>query len=290
VGCHKLVSELSSGLDSIGAEWAPCLGVRSCFDIAARTKTPFLLKALGNIDSLSPKSAAELSGISFLLGGTAIVVGTHANCYRMRKDVLYFRHGIWCATGATALSLMEGKPPKLEKFKKAKVRICGPALKSARKRSGFSVQKLASLLGISRQTLYRYEAELIGASQENASAIEGVLGSLPLSQAHCIPSPHAKTFKFMQMDAVRVGSPFEIFAKESRVSLMVSSFSDVREAKKRSGAYSQIAPVMRSLPLFLTEKKQGDSFFGIAQVSKSELSKLGSKQELISLVRSRGKN
>ena len=148
------------------------------FDLAARRDNLFLLiKVLYNIDGLNQETAGEMLFLSKHLKGSPVVIGEKTRDHSIEAGVAYFRYGI-PAVDVTTLSdyLLEKIPPLIyAEHGGLYVHIDGNFLKEERIKKNISLGAMASLLGVSRRTISKYEEGEMAASVDVAVKLEEIL-------------------------------------------------------------------------------------------------------------------
>ncbi len=148
------------------------------FDIAARReKLLLLIKALYNIDGLNEETANEMRFLSRHLHGNPVVVGEKTRDHSLEAGVVYFRHGVPAVDINTLHDyFIENMPPLIyAEHGGLYVNIEGSILKEERIKKNISLGALASMLGVSRRTISKYEEREMAASVDVALKLEEIL-------------------------------------------------------------------------------------------------------------------
>jgi len=149
------------------------------FDVAARKDDTLLLcKVLFNIDGLNEETAREMKYLAEYLGGSAIVVGAKTRDQMLEDSVVYMRYDILALNVQTlhdyfvenVRPLVSAAPGGLY------VSIEGDLLKKARIDHSMSLGTLASMVGVSRRTISKYEEEGMDASIDVVIQLEDIFG------------------------------------------------------------------------------------------------------------------
>ncbi|MDD3042685.1 MAG: transcriptional regulator [Methanosarcinaceae archaeon] len=147
------------------------------FDIAARKGEDLLLcKVLFNIDGLNEGTAREMKYLAEFLGGSAIVVGAKTRNQRLEDSVVYMRYDILALSVQTLFDyFVENVPPLVAAAPGGLyVSIEGNVLKEARTKEAMSLGTLASMVGVSRRTISKYEEEGMDASIDVVIQLEEI--------------------------------------------------------------------------------------------------------------------
>ncbi len=148
------------------------------FDIAARRDNLLLLiKIISNIDGLNEETTKEMQFLSRHLHGYPIVIGEKTRDHSLEGGVVYFRYGIPAININTMQDyFIEEMPPLIyAEHGGLYVNLDGFILKQERMKKNISLGALASLLGVSRRTISKYEDGEMAASVDVAIKLEEVL-------------------------------------------------------------------------------------------------------------------
>jgi len=148
------------------------------FDIAARRSNLLLLiKIISNIDGLNEETTKEMQFLSRHLHGYPIVIGEKTRDHSLEGGVVYFRYGIPAINISTMQDyFIEEMPPLIyAEHGGLYVNLDGFILKQERIKKNISLGALASLLGVSRRTISKYEDGEMAASVDVAIKLEEVL-------------------------------------------------------------------------------------------------------------------
>ena len=176
----ELLNEVENSLRKANFEFSERCNVRpSCFDIAARKGRGFLLiKVFTNLGGIPVDYAHELHLISNHLMCSPLMVGMSTPKNSMEDDAVYTRHGILAITPLTLLNILLHKQFPLVEAKPGGfyIRLDGQAIRKQRQKLGLSLGDLATMIGVSRRTVYGYERNLTRASISIALKLESTLG------------------------------------------------------------------------------------------------------------------
>lgn len=148
------------------------------FDITARRDDLLLLiKVLYNIDGLNEETAKEMIYISKHLDGHPVVIGEKTRDHSLESGVVYFRYGIPAIDKDTLYDyFIEETPPLIYAAHGGLyVKLDGETLKDERTRKDTSLGALATLLGVSRRTISKYEEGEMAASVDVAVKLEEIM-------------------------------------------------------------------------------------------------------------------
>jgi len=157
---HNLIKDVVHGLTSTGFRISCCEGIRSSFDVLARRGDLVLvIKVLSNIDGFTQSTSRELKQVAAIIKAVPLVVGYKTKRELLRDGVLYLRYGVHVVNTKTFLELLENKLPRVYAIR-GDYCVCINPEELARKRMelGLSQRELAEKLGISKQSIYRYES------------------------------------------------------------------------------------------------------------------------------------
>lgn len=176
----ELLSGVENSLRKLGLIVSePCSIRPSCFDFAARKKDMLvLIKLIKNLGTIPAEYGSELRLIAQNLSAAPIFVGLPTPKNHMENDAAYSRHGIHAVTLETLLAtFVDGKYPLVEARPGGfYVQLDKGAIQARRKELGLSLGELASMISVSRRTVYGYEHGLAKATVSTALRLETVLG------------------------------------------------------------------------------------------------------------------
>lgn len=148
------------------------------FDIAARRdRLLLLIKVISNIDGLNEETTREMQYISRYLNGYPVIIGEKTRDHDLETGVVYFRYGVPAFDINTMHDyFIEDIPPLIyAEHGGLYVNIEGNILKQERIEKNISLGALASLLGVSRRTISKYEDGEMAASVGVALRLEEIL-------------------------------------------------------------------------------------------------------------------
>ncbi len=149
------------------------------FDVAARKgETLLLCKVLFNIDGLNEETAREMKYLAEYLGGSAIVLGAKTRDQMLEDSVVYMRYDILALSVQTLHDyFIENIPPLVSAAPGGLyVSIEGDLLKKSRMDQSMSLGTLATMVGVSRRTISKYEEEGMDASIDVVLQLEDIFG------------------------------------------------------------------------------------------------------------------
>ncbi len=185
------------------------------FDIAARRDDLLLLiKVISNIDGLNEETTREMQFLSKHLHGYPVVIGEKTRDHSMETGVVYFRYGVPAFDITTMQDyFIEGVPPLIyAEHGGLYVNLKGNILKLERIRKNISLGALASLLGVSRRTISKYEEGEMAASVDVALRLEEVLDHGFTVAVDLFRKLHSNNTPYLN-----TGTKHENVAKESNV-------------------------------------------------------------------------
>ena len=135
------------------------LEFNSCIDIAAKKNDhAFVIKVLSNVDSLRGETAAELYKAATLFSAMPLILGEKTKTTGLEQNTRYERFGIPVFSLETFTDFLDGKNPLYHSFKgKQTVQLDSKRLSSERQEQHLTQQELADKIGVSMQTIHRYE-------------------------------------------------------------------------------------------------------------------------------------
>ncbi len=153
----NLLKEMGYNVLSMGL-FDPQYWVKSSFDIAARKETLLMIKIVLNIDKISAELIEDLKLIAYFFNGTPIVIGRETRKEQLQNDVVYERRGIPAMNMETFKRLVKNNEMHVISRKGGfYVKIDKEKLQKLRSKKGFSLQDVATELGVSRKAVYLFE-------------------------------------------------------------------------------------------------------------------------------------
>jgi len=209
-----------------------CVSRTSCFDFAARKdKRLIFVKAFLDIREVSQGDAVEIKKVSGCFLCAPLFISDRNKKERLRDDTVYSRYGVCVITSNTLEDMfIRSMSPLVEATPGGfYVRINGKRLRDKRHELGFSIGKLAEMVGISRRTLYGYERGMTRASVSSAYDLEKILG-VPLVETIDVfeaSSKDSNVGHFFQEDWNRIGNFLlrSVMGKLAQFNLKVSPVS-----------------------------------------------------------------
>ena len=171
----------------------------SCFDFAARRETQLVLvKVQPNIGNIYENDADELKSLARFFSGASLFVSERNRKKPLENDTVYSRYGVSIVTSRTLEDSISGDTrPLIEAGPGGYyVRIDGEAIRKKRIKKGFSIGKMAEILGVSRRTLYGYERGMAKASVSTACRLGWAWG-IPVVKPVDIFDNHKKIEGFI---------------------------------------------------------------------------------------------
>ncbi len=152
--------------------------------IARRGEEVLVIKVLTNADALREEQAEDMKSLALTMKGRAVVVAERMRDRVVEEGKVYYRYGVPVISVETLERLLKGEEPEIMEYKgKEVVFLDSERLKYLRTVRGLSLQRLAELVGTTKETIYRYEHGY-PASLGMAKKLERVLGEklvLPVS-------------------------------------------------------------------------------------------------------------
>lgn len=284
---------------------------RSCFDIIARKERLLLLllKVLINIDSFTGNQAEEMKKIASAFLASPLIVGIKSKKELLEEDVVYERYGIPTITPETLKNMVvdEVYPEVFADRGGYFVRIDAEAIKEIRKRENLSIGELANIAHVSRETIYKYEHEMVRACLETAILLESILNTKITLSADLFKVPDIET-ENMTRDAypelAELGfgvipinrAPFDALAKDDfrsskREDALITNMEknrDDRTLRKIAIKVKDLSDITETNAVFIFKKKECPKCIeGIPVVRKSEIEEMENSCEFLNVVKER---
>ena len=154
----KLIEDVIELLEEDNFRVSECRGIKSCFDIMASGKVLLLIKVLTNIEGLTCRSATELKQVADSISAVPLLIGDRMKSSRLLDGVLYVRYNIPLVSVLTMREILQEMMPLIYSIRgNYCVDINPEKLIQVRHKFGMSLHELANELGVSKQSVYRYE-------------------------------------------------------------------------------------------------------------------------------------
>ena len=245
-------------IDVYGFEHVDIASVRTCFDILAERRGRMLiLKFVENINSVTPTEATALHKLQDFLKADALVVASHGRDEKLSDDEYYTRNGIKCLSVDAFEDYLNGVGiPKAQKFIRGRRRLDSSKLRLERGLSGLSIRKLAGIVGISKDSLSRYEhgdayvrestlKKLETFFSSSLSASEPAIGSEALGRTRMENSAAEKNGLALRAFSRFIDNapPFALLAEKS-IRYEIGITDDSRTIKRLAAAYREIGKIL----------------------------------------------
>jgi putative transcriptional regulator len=289
------------------------------FDVAARKGEIVLLcKVLFNIDGLNEETAREMKYLAEYLGGSAIVVGAKTRDQMLEDSVVYMRYDILALNVQTLYDyFIENVPPLVSAAPGGLyVSIEGNLLKKARMDQSMSLGSLATMIGVSRRTISKYEEEGMDASIDVVLQLEDIFGvelAKPINilkscgsrkprkkvepetedqEKACLLLPEdliLNTISMLGYDVLPTAqAPFKAISRD-KSSVILTGVSEFNTTViKRAHLMSSISYVTETQSVFIINgRSKIKSVENTVLIEKKELDRISDSQELLDFMEER---
>lgn len=297
----SLIHEVGEILASSGFTTVECLGSRSSFDLVAKKKGKVLLvKVLSNVEGLSRPKAIELKHLSSILDAVPLVIAERMKNSRLSNSIVYDRYGVHVLNPYTLREILDaGAPKAYSKRGNYLVQVDRQRLVDARKRLGLTQEALADKLGISKQSVYRYESSGSISLDIFDKILEELGEDLLTHNFDFFITPSAKrerevqrhttalkdhvlsSFENMGFTASLTNAPFDIVASEKKRVFSVVS-NDWRRLEEKVTTLEEITDVLGGYTVCVSERRVKTD---MSVLSPSELSEIETAKQLFKLLR-----
>ncbi|MDR1819642.1 MAG: transcriptional regulator [Methanobrevibacter sp.] len=310
---NNIIDELIQLLLSEGFETSN-IYEKSCFDMFAKRELLLLLfKVLVNIDSIDEAQANEIKKISSVFLASPLIIGLKSRNTLLLEDVVYERYGV-SAIGVKTLKNMivyDEYPEILADRGGYYVQINGDVLREYREEYSLSLKNLADLANVSRETIYKYENNLVRASPEIAMVLEEILNmkitlnidffefkdlNNDIEVNHDLNNNETRNLANLGFNVVPTKkTPFDVLSKLENPKY---SFITSLEENRISRTLHKIALSLKDLSLItgsesffiINNEKFKGNIDGIPVVSSWELKESNDSSELLKIVKERRDN
>jgi len=156
-----------------------CCSRLSCFDfIAKKRATTILVKVISEVDALPDSASRELKIIASRIPAAALLISKTSHGKPLEDDTVYCRNNVHVINEKTIINIAQqtGNPLVYAGPGGYTVQVDGSLVERRRKELGLSIGQLATMIGVSRRTLYGYERGMAKASVSSAYKLAETLG------------------------------------------------------------------------------------------------------------------
>ncbi len=283
-------------LERAGYECFAPLERKSCFDIAARSKSRVLLiKVLSNIDSLREEQAHDILALAGSLGATALLIGERSKAYELEDGLVYERYGLHAITAGTLERVLQGEMPD-KTFSHGRVVAQIDSKVFEQKLLDKDISDVAQRIHVTREAIYHYKKTL---RMDYGKALElermfntPIIQDINLFTAQHTPAIglHGYLQKMGQLgfDVIPVHRGFDAIAREKEALLLNETSPAL--ARRKAGFMTRAGEFFGSEPVFVTKGKAPTSVKGVPVVTEKEISGSESAGDILDLVKKRRKD
>jgi putative transcriptional regulator len=267
-----------------------------CFDIAAKRDQTMLIKSLTNVDSLDANQAINLRAASHFVSASPFVVSLHTNRQLLRDSMIYNRFELPVVTPGTFEDILEDDAYVVKAAKgRHSVEINADALRAKRYELKFTLEELATLIGLSKKALYEIESKRTNPTEKTATKLEKLLkvrlrnayAPQPASHVESKIEPSNPLQKKVSGELDRLGientpvqhAPFEIAGKESFV-LITRMAEEAKGLKRTANPMRRLSSMFGARAFFVAEHYDRKSVDGVPVILEEDLREIESAKEL----------
>ncbi len=266
----------------------------TCFDIMAQKDGKrIIIKFEKNIDGLQKSDANALHMLETFLDSQALVIGKNYKGKKLEDGTIFKRYGIGCISESTLEYLMEGRDlNNAKRFKKNVKTIDGLALRRLRKLVDSSMHELSEAVGISKDSIYRYEKGREDITTENLSKLEDFFKSRLSYRKDSVHREKQCEFPGARLAGTQLllfeTDPFTLILKGLSI-YEAGREANFRTMEKWADFYKDINKAFGDYPFFLgSNRLKKTNRNGIPVVTMKELETVGAESKLMELVLERG--
>lgn len=296
------VNKAVSVLETAGFQVSDCSEVRSCFDLLARRGDILLLiKVLGNIEGVTYRLAAELRSAAHSLSGTPLIIGDHMKTSSLAPGIIYTRYEVTVVNMESFSEMLSQRIPLVYSIRgNYCVRINCDLLSQIRKKENYTQEELAEKLGISKQSIHRYEssgrisleiAERLVELLKEDLMVPKTIFSQEISQSEEEISSFVtdlkraafQEFQNMGFSASFTNAPFDIVAAETHggEKILTIASDDRKGLKRKAEIIRDISEMTGCLRVCITNRACD---LDVVVIRPKELSEIKEKEEFIKIL------
>ncbi|ASJ09777.1 transcriptional regulator [Thermococcus siculi] len=302
---ERLIRTVEAILRSTGYKTTRMEFKGSCFDIvASRLFLLLFIKVVTNIDTVTEEQAEDLKRLAKFFKASPLIVGVKTKNTELEEGVVYERFGIYALRPETLYDvLVENELPAIFAERGGfYVRVNGQLLRRLREERGYSINELASLLGVSRKSLINYERGEQAVSLEVAIRLEelfdepiaepiDVLNSTVEANLDVTPETPLEREIFDRLKKLGLGvvkvkkAPFNAVSREDEFRILTGiDERKTRSTVKRAEMVAEVSKIVNSDGVFILEKTRTEVVGEIPIIPKESLDEVHDADELIDLI------
>ena len=197
------------------------------FDMVARKEHIFLIKVLTDANSVSQQHANDMKNIAAYIDGVPLIIADKAGS-QLADNIAYLRYGIYTFNLNTFQSCITHNLPIVKSTQAGfTAAISGEKLRKKREELGYSLNTLASKVGVSKRMIVKYEHDDSEITLRKAQRLYDVFGPSVFKQVKvfdtfCVPvekasSDVSKKFVELGFEAAETKKvPFDVIAKRKK--------------------------------------------------------------------------
>lgn len=197
------------------------------FDIVARKEHIFLIKVLSDANSISQQHADDMKKIAAYIDGVPLIIAEKAGA-KLTDNIAYLRFGIYTFNMMTFQSCISRNLPIIKSTQAGfTAAISGQKLREKREELGYSLNTLASKIGVSKRMIAKYEHDDSEITLRKAQRLYDVFGpsvfkQVKVFETFCVPvekatSDISKKFVELGFEAADTKkAPFDVIAKRKK--------------------------------------------------------------------------
>ncbi|HLC93003.1 MAG TPA: helix-turn-helix domain-containing protein [archaeon] len=299
----EMTNSAVAALRKKGFQITTFLDSNTCFDIIAKKgESTILIKVYENIDSIRKEQALELHKLSQVLEASGLIIGRKTKVFEMQGGTVYFRYDIPTITIGTFEKLLDDETPSVKYFKgKYIVDIDFDALRKKRGEMNLSLQELAEKIGVSGESMYRFEKGA-STSAQTAKRLEKeldedftkkipVFGYRP-QRKKIDEVPDEKLLEKVHELGVKMAlfehAPFNAFG-EMEKGMLISMGKGKFDIPKKAMELKKTSAVIESDSIIVTKEYKYKSVEGIPVIEEADLQTINKIKELRKLINEREK-
>ncbi|VVB50506.1 Helix-turn-helix [uncultured archaeon] len=297
----NLVEDIRRVFTDSGYRVMDCIGARSCFDVAASKRgRKYLVKVMANAEGFNPEAAYTLRHLADMISATPVLVSNHIKNGPLSDGVVYDRYGVSLLSARSLSEALKESFPATHAVRGGYLTfIDSERMITLRQRHGITQSALAEAVGVTKQSVYRYE-RTGRVSLDVAKRLNSYFGEDLISEGQQIkvdsddgdfaaPSLRVSSlthrvlsiFDTLGLEAEATNAPFDVVASFEDETIFTMVSNDWRRMEQRAQMVDELSEMLGGFSVCVSSRNLS---LRMAVVHPDELERIRNRQDLIDLL------